>query len=161
MAPHTIALWAEPVPGQAGLMTATELQRLPEEGWLYELVHGRLVRMPPAGFDHGSIESDLDTALRTFITTNGLGSVATGDTGFTLSRPGEPDTVLGADIAFVRAERLPPPGSPERQGFMRLAPDLVVEVASPDQHQPEMAAKARIWLAAGVRLLWLVWPRDN
>jgi Uma2 family endonuclease len=161
MAPHTIALWAEHVPGQAGMMTATELQRLPEEGWLYELVHGRLVRMPPAGFDHGTIESDLATALRTFITTNGLGSVATGDTGFTLSRPGEPDTVLGADIAFVRAERLPPPGSPERQGFMRLAPDLVVEVASPDQHQPEMAAKARIWLAAGVRLLWLVWPRDN
>ena len=117
--------------------------------------------MPPAGFDHGAIESDLDTSLRSFVMAKDLGSVVTGDTGFTLSRPGEPDTVLGADIAFVRSDRLPPRGSPQRRGFVRLAPDLVVEVASPDQHHPEMAEKARIWLAAGVRLLWLIWPRDK
>jgi hypothetical protein len=24
-----------------------------------------------------------------------------------------------------------------------------------------MAEKARMWLAAGVRLLWLIWPRDK
>lgn len=159
MAPRTLTLWAELVPERSSLMTAEELLHLPDDGWLYELVEGRLVRMTPAGFDHGTIEADLGTALRTFVTAHELGSVATGETGFTLSLPGEPDTVLGADVAFVPAERLPAPGSPERQGFLHLAPDLVVEVASPDQHRPEMAAKARTWLAAGVRLLWLVWPR--
>lgn len=159
MAPHTLARWAEPVPEHAGSMTAEELQRLPEDGWLYELVEGRLVRMPPAGFDHGTLEIDLGAVLRAYVIARSLGSVATGEVGFTLSLADEPDTVLGADIAFVREGRLPPPGSPERKGFMRLAPDLVVEVASPDQYHPEMAAKARIWLAAGVQLLWLVWPR--
>jgi Uma2 family endonuclease len=140
-------------------MTAEELLHRRDDGWLYELVEGRLVRMAPAGFDHGSLELDLGAALRSFVMARALGGVATGEIGFTLSRPGEPDTVLGADIAFVRAERLPPRGSPERRGFWRLAPDLVVEVASPDQHHPEMAEKARTWLAAGVRILWLVWPR--
>jgi Uma2 family endonuclease len=161
MALRTVAPWAEPVPEQAALMTAEDLRRRRDDGWLYELVEGRLVRMTPAGFDHGMLELDLGSELRAFVVANALGSVATGEPGFTLSRPGEPDTVLGADIAFVRAERLPAPGSPERQGFLRLAPDLVVEVASPGQYHPEMAEKARIWLAAGVRLLWLIWPRSK
>lgn len=40
-----------------------------------------------------------------------------------------------------------------------LAPDLVAEVVSPSQYRPEMAAKARRYLAAGVRLAWMVWPK--
>ncbi|HVC82579.1 MAG TPA: Uma2 family endonuclease [Chloroflexota bacterium] len=68
------------------------------------------------------------------------------------------DTVLGADIAFVRAERLPLP--PPRRGtsYRPLAPDLVVEIASPSQDQPEIGEKARLWLDRGVRQVWVVWP---
>ena len=43
-----------------------------------------------------------------------------------------------------------------------LAPDLVAEVASPDQWRPEMGEmgeKARRYLAAGVRLVWIIWPK--
>jgi len=161
MASRILAPWAEPVPEQGGTMTAEELRQRRDDGWLYELVEGRLVRMTPVGFDHGVHEANLGTALRAYVAFHALGSVATGEPGFILSRPGEPDTVLGADVAFVRTERLPAPGSPERQGFLRLAPDLVVEIASPGQFHPEMVEKARTWLAAGVRLLWLIWPRDK
>jgi Uma2 family endonuclease len=41
----------------------------------------------------------------------------------------------------------------------RVAPDLAAEIASPDQHRPEMAEKARHYLAAGVRLAWVLWPK--
>lgn len=44
----TLAPWAEIVP-HTGLMTEEELLALPEDGWRYELVEGRLVRMPPSG----------------------------------------------------------------------------------------------------------------
>jgi len=37
----------------------------------------------------------------------------------------------------------------------------VVEVASPHQYRPEMGAKARLYLAAGTRLLWVLWPRQR
>ena len=39
-----------------------------------------------------------------------------------------------------------------------LAPDLVVEIASPTQYRPDLADKARLWLDRGVHLVWVVWP---
>lgn len=40
--------------------------------------------------------------------------------------------------------------------FMHGAPDLAVGVRSPDDTIDEMQAKARRWLAAGSREVWLV-----
>lgn len=39
-----------------------------------------------------------------------------------------------------------------------FAPDLAVEVASPSQDADAMAAKARLYLQGGTRLVWIVWP---
>ena len=162
MAQATVAPWAELVPGVDSLMTADELLTLPDDEWQYELVAGRLVRMPMSGLEHRDVTFQLLIALHDFNRDRDLGLITLPDTGFRLSPPDEPDTVLAPDIAFVRAERvqqLPAPGTPERRKFPPLAPDLAVEVASPDQYRPEMAAKARLYLAAGVRLVWVVWPR--
>jgi Uma2 family endonuclease len=157
MARETLAPWAERVPNR-GPLAADELLRLPADGWRYELVDGVLVRMPPPGFDHGELVMNLGGELRDFVRPRNLGTVTGAETGFLLSRPDLPDTVLAPDVAFVRANRVPPRGAPERRGYLRLAPDLVAEVASPDQYKPEMAAKARVYIEAGVRLVWIVWP---
>ena len=69
------------------------------------------------------------------------------------------ETALIPDVAFVRAGRLPPLASAEANAIPHLAPDLVAEIASPSQFRPEMAAKAQRYLAAGVRLVWVVWPK--
>ena len=39
-----------------------------------------------------------------------------------------------------------------------MAPDLVAEVVSPSQFHPEMNAKAQLYIARGVRLVWVIWP---
>lgn len=156
MAPEVLAPWAEPVPGPVTVMTAAELAHQPDDGWIYELVEGRLVRMPPAGTNHGGYGADLLLSLGLYVRSHRLGRVFTTETGFLLSGINEPDTVLGADVAFVRTERLPARGT--EQTFWRLAPDLIAEIASPNQYRPEMAAKVQIWLGAGVRLAWVVWP---
>ena len=39
-----------------------------------------------------------------------------------------------------------------------MAPDLVLEVVSPNDKADEVDAKARVWLSAGVRLVWVVYP---
>lgn len=85
----------------------------------------------------------LITVLSIFVDAHRLGTVFTSETGFLLSIPGERDTVLGADAASVSAGRLPPPDSPEWETYLRLAPDLIAEVASSSQYRPEMGAKAR------------------
>jgi Uma2 family endonuclease len=139
-------------------MTAEDLARLPEDGWLYELIDGRLVRMSPPGGEHGDLAMDLGAALRVYTKDRGLGRTLGAETGFHVSPPGQTDTVLAPDVAFIRADRVPPRDSLEWRGFWRLAPDLVVEVASPSQSRRALADKARLWLAFGARLVWVVWP---
>jgi Uma2 family endonuclease len=156
LAHDPVAPWAEPV-----LFTARDLATLPDDARRYELVEGKLVQMPPTGFEHGSLATKIISILDAFVRDRHLGRVVASETGFLLSQPGEPDTVLAPDAAFVAAARIPPPGSPDRQGFARLAPDLVVEIASPNQRQREMSAKARHWLAAGTRIVWIVWPSSQ
>lgn len=150
---EALAPWAEPV-----LMTADELLRRPEDGWRYELVEGRLVRMSPTGWKHGQIVSALFFALAGFVEEQRLGQVIPAETGFWISPPGEPDTVLAPDLAFIRVGREP---DVALAGFPRLAPDLVVEVASPSQGRAELGAKALRWLSGGARVVWVVLPEPR
>jgi Uma2 family endonuclease len=158
MAHDIIAPWAERVEG-AGSMSADDLFALGEDtSHGYELVDGVLVRMSPTGFQHGEIVFALGFALNAYVKLRKLGKVMAAETGYILSLPGQPDTVLAPDVSYVRAERVPARDDPNIAKFQRLAPDLVAEVASPDQFKPELAAKARLYLDAGVRLVWIVWP---
>jgi Uma2 family endonuclease len=161
MVRSAVAPWADTVPESAARMTAADLSRLPDDARGYELVEGRLVRMTPTGTGHAADASTLDHALNLFVRERRLGRVISSEAGFLVSQLGEPDTVLAPDVAFVRAERVPPRDSPEWNGYWRLAPDLVVELASPSQSHSELAAKARLWLRAGTRLVWVVWPMSR
>lgn len=71
------------------------------------------------------------------------------------------ETGLVPDVAFVRGNRILPRTGPEYSKALHLAPNLVAEVVSPSQYRPEMEEKARRYLAAGVRLVWLVWPKQQ
>ena len=135
-------------------LTAEDLHDFPDDGKRYELVEGELTTMPPAGFGHGSVELTIGSRLLLFARDRRLGEVVVGDVGFVLAR--NPDTVLAPDVAFVRADRVPSPE--DRHKFAELAPDLVVEVVAPSDRPTDVTAKARRWVEAGVRLVWVVHP---
>ena len=64
MAHNILALWAELVP-DAGPMTVADLLALPEDNqWQYEVVEGRLVRIPASGFEASNIVADILGELR-------------------------------------------------------------------------------------------------
>lgn len=156
----TLAPWAERVP-DTHPMTADDLLRLDDDEWQYELVGGRWCVWPRPDLEHFDITRKLFRVLDRHVEDNKLGIVTLPDTGFRLDLPGSGDTVLSPDIAFVGTQKvlqLPAPGTPERKKYLPVAPDLVVEVASPDQYRPEMAEKAKLYLASGVWLVWIVWP---
>lgn len=134
--------------------TAEELALLPDDGWRHELIEGVLVRMPPAGGEHGEAESEFVRHFGNLVVPAGLGRVYPGETGFFFGR--NPDTVLMPDVAFVRADRLPP--RRDRRGFLPVVPDLVVEIVSPSNRSAVIADKVARYLAAGVRLVWVAWP---
>jgi Uma2 family endonuclease len=112
--------------------------------------------MPPTSWEHGLTTNRLQHVLNLHVKAHDLGEIAPAETGFNLTQPGElEETVLAADIAFVQADRVP---QRHTETFARLAPNLVVEIASKGQYRPGMDAKARLWLERGVQLVWIVWP---
>jgi Uma2 family endonuclease len=116
--------------------------------------------MPGSGGEASNIAGDLLGELRAFVKPRRLGRVTGADGTYNLTQPGDPaDTGLVPDVAFVQASRVPPRTSPDYAKAWPLAPDLVVEVVSPSQFRPEMKDKAERYIKAGVRLVWVVWPK--
>ena len=133
-------------------MTADELLRLYLPNKRTELINGVLVVREPAGYNHGRIAMTLSIVIGTFVREHRLGDVLAAETGFKLTS--HPDTVRAPDVAFVSNDRIPV----QRRGFPAMAPDLAVEVLSPDDRPSEILAKVADWLRAGSKLVWVVDP---
>jgi Uma2 family endonuclease len=83
------------------------------------------------------------------------------DGSYDLGPAGQKDTTLAPDVAFVRADRLPPHVAFDEDKAVPFAPDLVADVAPPHQYKPGMAKKAQRYLAAGTQLVWIIWPKSR
>ncbi len=118
-----------------------------------ELIDGRIVFMSPTGGEHGYVEFDLGRNLGNFAERSNLGWVMGGETGIYTQR--NPDRVRGADVLFISRERLQK--RPTR-GFLQVAPELVVEVMSPDDRWSEIQKKIAEYFAIGVLWVWIVEP---
>src|SRR5271165_2531434 len=85
------------------LLTADELERMPDDDSVRtELDEGELIKMPPAGWDHGDRGVNITAILHNYVKKNRLGRVLSADTGFRLGN----DTVRAPDVAFVRQARV-------------------------------------------------------
>ena len=118
-----------------------------------ELLQGRLVVREPAGSLHGLVAMSIGAELAAHVKRTRAGAVFAAETGFKLAS--NPDTVRAPDVAFIATDRLPPR---DTRGYPALAPDLVVEVLSPDDRPGEVLAKVGDWLSAGCGLVWVVDP---
>jgi Uma2 family endonuclease len=139
------------------LITAEDFLRMPDDGHRYELIEGVVYRMPPAGDEHGVVTYELSRHIGNHVAANRLGRVYAAETGFVVSRG--PDTVLGPDIMFVRADRLPP-GRPGR-GPLTTVPDHVVETVSPSDRDSKIKERVDRYLAAGVSTVWCLFPEES
>jgi Uma2 family endonuclease len=70
----------------------------------------------------------------------------------------DPDTVRAPDVAFVGQNRLPPR---DARGFFRGAPDVAIEVLSPDDRPGEVQEKIEDYLAAGAPLVVVIAPDER
>ncbi len=134
-------------------LTADDLLRLQPPDKRTELVRGRMIVREPAGFRHGDVAMAIALAMGQFLRSHNLGRLLAAETGFKLFT--NPDTVRAPDVAFVRLDRIP---DPLPRGFAAFAPDLAVEVLSPDDRPGEVLEKIGDWLSAGTRLVWEIDP---
>ena len=111
--------------------------------------------MPPLAGEQSEIACEIGRHLGNHAAPRRLGQVYVA-AGFVLAR--DPETVVAPHVAFVRAERLPT--ASERRG-LPFPPDLAVEVVAEDDRPAAVAALVARYLAAGVRLVWVVAPRER
>lgn len=131
-------------------MTAADLERMPHDGFRYELVDGVIRKLMPPGFEHGNRAMRIGVPLGSFVYANELGLVLAAETGFKIDEY----NVRAPDCAFVSNERLEKFGQPV--GFFPYAPDLAIEVISPGDTKREVKEKTDWWLRVGARLVWAV-----
>ena len=141
------------------LITADELEDMPhrdERGndCRLELIRGELIVMSPTKPLHGIVCARLTIKLGAFVEEHELGETFGAETGFIVER--DPDSVLGADAAFVSRERLATVENFEK--FFPFAPDLAVEVLSPGNTKREIDEKIAMYFAAGSRAVWVFNP---
>lgn len=139
-------------------MTADELLAMPDDGIRRELVEGEIREMAPAGLEHSVVAANFATELNLYVRKHKLGVVGTADPTFRLA--GDPDTVRVPDVAFVRRERIEQRGGLSKS-FWAGAPDLAVEVVSPNDRHAEVRAKVREYLRAGTAMVVVVHTDDR
>jgi Uma2 family endonuclease len=136
--------------------TETQLQALPEEGYNHEVVSGRLIINPKNNFFHGFISARLSSALLTFVEARRLGAVLDSSIGFWMKNR----NCRAPDISFITRARIEALGfRPSSPRFFPGAPDLVVEVLSPDNTRREMEKRLKDFFESGTRLAWIVSPK--
>ena len=135
------------------LLTPEDLLNLPD-GVKYELVDGRLVERN-MGLESSEIAGRIIVLLGLFLRGRGLGHLFLPDAGYQCF-PHAPGKIRRPDVSFIRTGRLP--GETTPKGFSTIAPDLAVEVISPNDVAEELEEKVADYLRAGVSLVWVVSP---
>jgi Uma2 family endonuclease len=125
-----------------------------ENGNCFELIDGQLVEKN-MGAEAGVIAANVIFLPRLFVRDHGGGVVSTQDAGYQIF-PHAPDRVRKPDTSFIRHGRLP--GNRVPRGNVSVAPDLVVEVVSPNDLAEEVNTRVVDYLLAGVRLIWVIYP---
>jgi len=137
------------------LVSGDELAEMGDLGRC-ELVAGRIEMRSPTGDQHGSVEGNLYDALRSFVRAKRLGVVRVGEVGIYTRR--NPDSIRAADVLYISRERY---AQVRSTGYLDVAPELIVEVMSPEDRWSEMNRKLREYFAIGVRLVWVADPETR
>jgi Uma2 family endonuclease len=139
---------------QARLANEDDLRATSRDGQKYELVDGAIV-VSPAGTRHEVVSLRLGSRLLAFVEKHDLGHVVGSSAGFRL--PG--GNVRSPDVSFIAKGRFKQERPPD--DFADLAPDLAVEVVSPEDRPRAVLDKVGEYLQAGVRLVWVVDPKKG
>jgi Uma2 family endonuclease len=122
------------------LLADPELAKI--EGRIETDRHGHIIMYPPAAFSHGSNQSEISARLRTLLPHGRVAVECPISTA---------DGVKIADVAWISHARLTEIGE---KVCLTMAPEICVEVLSPDNTRKEMAEKKALYFAAGAVEVW-------
>ncbi len=136
-------------------LTIKDLEKLQAEhpDHRMELVRGDIIVMSPSGYESDEVAFEFGRVLANWVRPQKLGRVTGSSAGFSL-----PNSDLRTpDVSFVLAERL----RKSPRSFAELAPDLMVEVKSPNDSLKSLRTKIEEFLAVGTRVGILINPEKR
>jgi len=140
---------------QHRIWTDEALLALPDDGKKYEVVKGVLI-MSPTGIEHELLGARVISALDNFLRAHKLGIVIGSSAGFWMKNR----DFLSPDISFIAKDRL--------KGYRRApkkffdgAPDLAVEILSPNDTVEALHDKIVEYFENGSRLVWVINPEEQ
>jgi Uma2 family endonuclease len=141
------------IPTSRTRLTFDDFCMLVKDGQKGDLIDGVIYMASPDNTDAGDLFSWLDTILYSFVEARDLGRVFGSRVAFKINEENSPEP----DIAFVRKSRL---HLVERRA-VHGAPDLAIEIVSPDSVLRDHELKRRLYQTAGVTEYWIIDERDE
>lgn len=137
-----------------GQWTYEDYCRLPEDGWIYEIIEGELLMSPAPLTRHQQVKLNLSALLWLHNQQHNVGEIL--DAPLDVILPGQTSSVQ-PDIIFVLRDRLHIIEEKNVQG----APDLAVEILSPWNWNVDRQKKFKLYAKAGVTEYWIIDPEQR
>ena len=118
---------------------------------------GKLIIMTPTGGETGKRHSDINLDLGIWNRQNTLGVVFDSSTGFILPN----NAKRSPDAAWIPLDKWNALTSEQKQRFLPLCPDFLIELRSPTDSLKTLQAKMQEYIDNGTRLGWLINPQDK
>ncbi len=134
-----------------------EFCRINDELRIERTAEGDLEIMPPTGGETSDPNSEINMQLRVWAKRDGTGVAFDSSGGFVLPN----DAMRSPDASWVRRERLTSLTAEQKQRFLPLCPDCVIELRSPSGPLATIEAKMREHVENGARLGWLIDPQER
>ena len=131
-----------------------EFCRLNRELRIERTVEGELSIMAPAGGESSNRNAEITFQLRRWAKLDGTGTTFDSSGGFRLPN----GAVRSPDASWIANARLATLSDGQRERFIPLCPDFVVELRSPSDGLSALHDKMREYIENGARLGWLVDP---
>lgn len=142
---------ANDVPGpRQGSWTYDDYAALPDDGNRYEIFDGVLYRSPSPSWSHQEIVFEIASHLRNYFRATGRGGVFVSPLDVELA----PDTNLQPDVVVLLKES----GNKLQKHHIVGAPDLAIEVVSPNSQTHDRFRKIIAYAGAGIPEYWIVDP---
>ena len=134
-----------------------ELSRANRDLRLERTAEGELVVMPPAGGQSSRRNAQITFQLTAWANHDRTGIVFDSSGGFKL-----PNSAIRApDAAWVRLNSWQKLGDEEKERFLPLCPDFVIELRSSSDTLSELQDKMQEYMENGAQLGWLIDPQEK
>ena len=116
-----------------------------------ELIDGEIIFLAPGGYEHSGVSVNIAAYLHLFVKKHGIGRVFGNEAGIHTRL--KPARSRGMDVAYISYQRLSRGKLP--RGFIRVPPELIVEVLGDDCDWADMKIKIAEYHEMGVDMVWV------